>query len=91
MVSEHIQTKTFQDSECIGGLELVLCQRDAPTDLEVRPLLRENLGGKTPGVPRWLSNHLGKMVRKQRKKWWGCLAEKKKQQTTVSKQKSSVH
>lgn len=39
MVSEHLRTKKSQDSECIGGLELVLHQRDAPTYLEVRPLV----------------------------------------------------
>lgn len=39
MVSEHLRTKKSQDSECIGGLELVLHQRDAPTYREVRPLV----------------------------------------------------
>lgn len=73
-VSKHIWTKKFQDFECIGGLELVLRRRDAPTYLEVRSLVREDLWGKTPGVPRWLFNHLGEMVRKERRKWWGCFA-----------------
>lgn len=43
MVSEHIWTKKFQDLECIGGLELVLHQRGAPTYPEVRWRVRENL------------------------------------------------
>lgn len=73
-VSKHIWTKKFQDFECIGGLELVLRRRDATTYLEVRSLVREDLWGKTPGVPRWLFNHLGEMVRKERRKWWGCFA-----------------
>lgn len=54
MVSKQIRNKKFQDFECTGGPELVLRQRDAPTYLEVRSLVRENLRGKTPGVPRWL-------------------------------------
>lgn len=39
MISEHMWTKKLQDSEHRGGLELVLCQRNAPTYLEARLLV----------------------------------------------------
>lgn len=39
MISEHVWTKKLQDSEHTGGLELVLCQRNAPTCLEARLLV----------------------------------------------------
>lgn len=97
MVSKRMWTKKFQDFECRGSLELVLHQRDVPAYLELSPLVRENLRGKTPEVPRWFFNHLGKMARRQRKKLWGCSAvgwglrhEKQWQWATLSEQKSSI-